>query len=279
VASYHRCVQRLATWFIETADDVNVANDRDGRWKILYLFRRHEPVQFSLAGYITLYHFRSPFRKPRPGTVVRICQALILPPYQRMGHGHRMLNCVYDVAHGVCRFDAPPSPPRGSRSPQRAPPTEPIVEVNVEDPAPAFAALRNRVDMDRFGNLPRFAALCPVTDASFFSGLDDAEASEASEQLKITPAQVHVVHELVKLRSLNTYRDKAALDDGGGGDGGAVPVGELSKRYRLMVKKRLNKLYRENLGGRTKPEAQRVLGELFDECHDQYQRLLRRTHA
>jgi histone acetyltransferase 1 len=264
-AKYHSSVQRLATWFIETADEVNVADNRSGGcWKILYLFRKHGPSQFSLAGYFTLYHFRSPFRRPHPGTVVRICQALVLPPYQRMGHGHRMLNCVYDLAHRDGTTD--PQSPKRER-------TENIVEINVEDPAPAFTALRHRVDLDRFGHEAWFNAGCSISDCNFFAGLTDAEVNDASAQLKITPTQVHIVNELVKLRALNrSLAHGKSLPSGRD-----VSPDELEKRYRLMVKKRLNKLHREDLGGRTKPEAQRLLGELFDECLSQYQLLLRRA--
>jgi GNAT superfamily N-acetyltransferase len=298
VADYHDRVQRLATWFIETADEVSVAHDKDGGyWKIMYLFRRHggggndsnnendnENDRYSLVGYMTLYHFRSPFRKPKPGIVVRICQALVLPPYQRMGLGYRLLNSVYDTAEK----DLPRSPSRkgGGMS------NESIVEFNVEDPAPAFAALRNRVDYDRFGDVPwpSEPSAPMVTDEAYFSGLSDAQASEAAARLRITPGQVHVVHELAKLRALNEHLVAAAgkgplVEEAGPDAASAVATAttaaaaaadDLQKRYRLMVKKRLNRHHREDLGGRTKPEAQRVLGELFDECLLQYQRLLLR---
>jgi len=41
VARYHNSVQRLARWYIETADGVDVAEDGRGCWKVMYLFRRH----------------------------------------------------------------------------------------------------------------------------------------------------------------------------------------------------------------------------------------------
>ena len=115
-------------------------NTDGGTWKVLYLFHQHElncqsekrEARYSLAGYITLFSFYSPFRKPQPGLVMRICQALILPPYQRDGHGRKMLHTIYDLAHQI--FD---TKEKGQ---------EPIREINVEDPAPAFTALRNSVD-------------------------------------------------------------------------------------------------------------------------------------
>lgn len=125
---YHNQVQTLATWFIETADTVNVASRDGGYWKVLYLFRRNAPHQYSLAGYLTIFHFLSPFKRPKSGIVARVCQALILPPYQRMGHGKMLLKTVYELA---------------------ADSSKNIVEINVEDPAPSFVALRNGVDIPR----------------------------------------------------------------------------------------------------------------------------------
>jgi hypothetical protein len=162
-----------------------------------------------------------------------------------------------------------------------------IVEFNVEDPAPAFAALRNRVDYDRFGSSPwAFQPCVPITDESYFSGLSDAQASEAAAHARITPGQVHVVHELAKLRALNEHIANAARGPPAGESGPdatgatfAATADDLQKRYRLMVKKRLNRVHREDLGGRTKLEAQRMLGELFDECHLQYQRVLLRRRS
>jgi len=90
VARYHNSVQRLARWYIETADGVDVAEDGRGFWKVMYLFRRHNhnhgdddgsgtsssSRRLSLAGYMTLLHVHSPFRKPFPGIIVRVCQGM-----------------------------------------------------------------------------------------------------------------------------------------------------------------------------------------------------------
>jgi len=147
VAAYHAQVQKLAVFFIETADDVDVTSEKDGGyWRILYLFRKHggrgsggressssPAARYSLAGYMTLYAFVAPFRKPEPGTVMRVCQALLLPPHQRAGHGRRMLHAVHDYF---------------SRDDVDA--IADVVEINVEDPAPGFTSLRNCVDYERF---------------------------------------------------------------------------------------------------------------------------------
>jgi histone acetyltransferase 1 len=66
---------------------------------------------------MTVFHFLSPFKKPKPGTIARVCQVLILPPYQRVGHGKVLLQQLYDIAHDT---------------------SNDIVEINVEDPAPVL---------------------------------------------------------------------------------------------------------------------------------------------
>ena len=95
IAEYHTKVQNLSMWFIETADSVDISTEDDGRWKVLYLFCKHGERQYSLAAYMTLFYFNAPLKRPKGGTIKRVCQALVFPPYQRAGHGREMLNAVY----------------------------------------------------------------------------------------------------------------------------------------------------------------------------------------
>ena len=270
VATYHAAVQRLAVWFIETADDVDVASvDQGGHWKVLYVFRKHTEAttgRYSLAGYMTLFHFRAPFRKPKAGIVVRICQVLLLPHYQRLGLGRRMMHAVYDLAH---------------QSHSTTTKDLPIVEVNVEDPAPAFVTLRNVVDFERCRHHPALKAAMSqsdMDDATFFTVVSDVEATNLSTELLITPVQVHIVHELVKLQAMLDHQESKG-DDGTTTEATTsttvVDSSVLKKRYRLMVKKRLNQHHREEMGGRSKADAQQHLAKLFDATWNEYQRILR----
>lgn len=247
---YHNQVQKLALWFIENADCVDLASSEGGGyWKVLYLFRKHAPTKYSLVGYITLFHFHAPFKKPKSGTVARVCQVLILPPYQRMGLGKALLKQVYDMA----RND-----------------DNDIVEINVEDPAPACTLLRNRLDYDMLKE--SFASDSPwldstnysATDVSspdFFKPLSDADAIPAGAVACITPRQVQIAYELYKL-SLLPEQD--------------CPE-DLLKKYRLFVKKRLVRVHREELGGcASKEEKQALLAKIFDETLEQYNMILKR---
>jgi hypothetical protein len=49
---------------------------------------------------------------------------------------------------------------------------------------------------------------------------------------------------------------------------------ELETKYRLMVKKRLNKHYREELGCRSKDEQKEMLGNYFDQQLADYRSIL-----
>jgi histone acetyltransferase 1 len=254
VSEYHQQVQKLALWFIENADDVDVADDQSGSWKVLYLFQKL-PEGYALVGYITLFHFSSPFHKPEPGIIVRICQALVLPPFQGQGHGQRMMQCVYDVVHEkyTGAYDSDQN----------------IVRVNVEDPAPGFVAMRNKADMKLLADHPEWwpssRTNLDIVDEAFFSSIPEAEAVQLSARAKITPHQIHIVNELLKLQALQSFDSSKERE-------------ELERRYRLLVKRRLNKDYGEEMGAySTKDQKKEFLAKLFDEQFAHYETLLGRS--
>ena len=252
VASYHESVQNLALFFIETADPVDITATDGGYWKVLYLFCRHgtddnnNNNEYSLVGYMTLFHFHAPFKKPKPGVVLRICQALLLPPYQRMGHGKELLRAVHRYAAAADSV---------------------VVEINVEDPStPAFKALRNRIDLElleaslaeRKPWLPARYSKSVVEDS--FVTLTDADAVAAGAIGRIVPRQVHTAYELHKLRQLLRYQDENSSDDN-----------DYGKKYRLMVKRRLVKVHREDLSGcPTKEAKQALLEEIYQQVYQSY---------
>jgi histone acetyltransferase 1 len=235
-ADYHARVQNLAMFFIETADPVRVQDDTKGYWKVLYLFHQYTPGAWALAGYITLFHFTNPFL--HGGSVImRICQALVLPPYQGQGHGRRMLHAVHDLAHDDDDDDD-------------------VAQVNVEDPAPAFCALRNRVDYERF-----VAAKPSLWFPTGQATLSDDVAQAAARRAKITVRQVHLVHEMHAWHQLQQQ------------PGNEQPV-------RLAIKKRLNVELRDELAAeRTTAERQAALQRAYERVVRDYQRILQAVHG
>jgi histone acetyltransferase 1 len=265
VESYHNQVQKLALMFIENASPVDLRSNEGGEWNILYLYLKHEEHKYSLVGYMTLYNFFSPFKKPRPGIVLRICQALILPIYQRQGHGKKLMNCVLDLAHGKYNSHRINNHMIGENSMQE------IVEINVEDPCPAFVLLRNMVDYNHFmHNVESENPWIPLHYLQGFLMLTDVDATHAACKAKITKAQIHISYEIYKLKL--TLSLLSNMTDG--------PEKEnIEKQYRLMVKKRLNQFHKEDIGAcGSKEEKQAYLTKLYEDAYNHYVSILNRNY-
>eukprot|EP00571_Detonula_confervacea_P006093 CAMPEP_0172315592 /NCGR_PEP_ID=MMETSP1058-20130122/25683_1 /TAXON_ID=83371 /ORGANISM="Detonula confervacea, Strain CCMP 353" /LENGTH=538 /DNA_ID=CAMNT_0013029697 /DNA_START=1 /DNA_END=1617 /DNA_ORIENTATION=- len=274
VAKYHHYIQPLARWFIETADDVDLSDTSRGSWKVMYLFRCHDSpsspqsTTLSLAGYITLLHVHSPFRKPRPGIIVRVCQALILPPYHRAGHASEMLNSVHDYAN--------------QHSTTEESSGMDILEINVEDPAPAFVALRDSVDYHRFVSFylddktdMNYLTEYGVADKEYFLPVLEEHLSSVAESMKITKRQSQIVHEILKLQQLEKWKQSLGSIDKSKNKEELIQ--QVETNYRLMVKKTLRSLRKEELGACQggKEEQKALLGRWFDEALSHYRTVLR----
>jgi len=256
-AKYHTSVQRLALLFIENADDVDVVLEDGGYWKVMYLFRKHSPAKFSLAGFVTLFHFSAPFRKPKPGTVIRVCQAVVLPPYQRSGHGRELLHTVHDLAQGKLNKVI------GNCG-------NSIVEINVEDPAPGFVALRNLVDYERYLMAKKSSEdwlkdyCMHVGKDGYFDLLPESTARELSRMSKLTVQQMQIVYEIDRLHGIPATGENQSQ--------------QFEKKYRLMVKKRLNRDHNEDIRAcGSKDDMKELLSELYEEQRTMYDRILARA--
>lgn len=194
--------EKVAMWYIETADSVDFS---DERWEVLNLYctrsesidGKEMPAIHLFAGYMTLFTFCNPFL----GSKIRVCQALVLPHMQGKGLGRKMLLAVYELAK--------------SRSC--------ITEVTVEDPAPAFERLRDAVDcewvmLNLYEQLRQkklvlegsseptiieiglkridVMSLQAKISESFLTG--SADVKERSKQLKLTPAQTSFAYEALQ---------------------------------------------------------------------------------
>jgi ribosomal protein S18 acetylase RimI-like enzyme len=254
-ATYHQAVQKLSYWFIDAASDIDITPDST-EWKVLYLFQRHgtNDTLFSLAGFMTLYHFFSPFRKPVGGCIVRVCQALVLPPYQRMGHGQRMLQAVFDYAHQ-----------------SRAEPI--VVEVNCENPAPGFQILRTVVDYQRFvdegstwfKDPTSCAATSSPSSSSLCKPLRESLKAYALKQSLTTPAQILKVYEIDTLMSI---KKSFHSDDP-----------SVIQQYTTIVRSRLEKDHEDELGELETNEATVRLNELLSAELTHHETVMRRVHG
>ena len=395
VADYHGRVQRLASWFIETASDVDVASNgyevhkSGGRWAVLYVFQKHaahaspgggdrqggqegtwrrqqgprrllqarsspgllsplvrraktslfsacdglvsllsgrrgsagspgsqqpqllqqqlqqqqqqqqqqrsEPTyRYSLVGYTTLFQFYS---KPKAGSVMMISQMVVLPPYQRGGHGGTMMRGAHDLAHGAYG-DVLAGGGNGERGDDGAWPRPfgEVAEIDVEDPAPQFTALRNRVDLEAvvargIVGSPAYGSAClvgrSVADGDYFEAPSDVDAAAAAAAVKISPGQVLIALELYKRWMLDEEigRTHAETEAGAAaGEDGAeaekeerrTRAQELEGRFEDMVKKRILRVHRQHISGcpgRNEKEA--ALSILYGETLAHYRTVLK----
>lgn len=259
--------EKLAMWFIETADSVDF---RDPRWEVLFLYRRIAGgKRHVFVGYTTLFTFHNPI----VGDKLRVCQALIAPPCQGLGLGGQLLQLVYKIA---------------AERPK-------VVEVSVEDPCPDFQRLRDVADIYLLSR--HFSAGMSKEDAR-------NSIEQSAERLKIVPAQMRMLAEMMDyVQILNAAVDKARqlaaaesddLDD-------SDPLMELAKllehgtsnkptdallkalyaaaaeensfsQFRLRVKRGFLKEDKE-LKCMEKEAMQRELARLFDERLERFQRL------
>ena len=234
--------EKAAVWFIETADSVDFCDDR---WQCLFLAKRNQSAPactYSLVGYYTLFTFRNPFA----GSRLRICQALILPPFQGQGLGRQMLLAVYRMARDNAE----------------------VVEVTVEDPAPGFQAMRDSVDFDwstEIHPMIRPGAEPTIADAAAMA----ARAKNLAAELKLTAAQVQAILEAEQLHSLTALtvprprHDKTQPMTAYGFESESSGS-EAMTALRLLVKRRL---LGENPDLRALPrtEMQAQLEELYVE--------------
>lgn len=120
--AYHARLQFFLLFFIDRSSYIN---DSDPVWEVILLFQKRVTVlpgagkgaaaagsngtvtTYHVVGYTTLYKFLA---YPSDWKM-RLSQILILPPYQRSGHGQKLLQLVYAEAEK-----------RG------------MIEVNIEDP-------------------------------------------------------------------------------------------------------------------------------------------------
>jgi GNAT superfamily N-acetyltransferase len=116
------------TFFIEVASYVRLEED----WIAFLLFERLSPTRVAFVGFLTLFRWQL----LPPAVRWRISQVLVLPPFQRQGHGPALLRAVYRAA---AQADSH------------------VLDITVEDASDDFTRMRDAVDLEllmRGGLLP-----------------------------------------------------------------------------------------------------------------------------
>lgn len=229
-----RDCEKLAIWFIETADSIDF---KDDRWEALFLFRKHGDKR-EIVGYFTLFSFLNPFA----GSKLRICQALIFPPFQNIGLGHRLMQTTYKLAYE----------------------RNEVVEITVEDPAPSFIILRDKTDVkwlfDRFIHLNGGLKEGKMKYSEFpnlLASLKDS-TSKLVNCLKITKSQLIFVINSIDYFMLIHNENSISIQ----GDTENNADSKELKTFRLSIKRQLLKS-NIDLKSLPKQEMQTALEELY----------------
>lgn len=164
---YHARLESFIFWYIDASSRI----DHDERWRFFVVFEKFETkdyeARYASVGYASVYQYFHYPDKVRP----RVSQFLILPPFQRMGIGSRLLQKIYS------HFQA----------------LESVCDITVEDASEEFQRLRNTIDSRMLKDLPAFSA------DNLRKGFGSGMAQEAKDKFKINPKQSRIVYEILRL--------------------------------------------------------------------------------
>lgn len=256
---YHRRMQLFILLYIEAGSYIN---DEEEGWEFVVLYQKRKRTSgtatYHFMGYSSLYNFYCFPEKVR----LRLSQFIILPPFQRQGHGSELYTAIYNDT--LSRLS--------------------VSELTVEDPAEAFEDLRDRSDLrmllaheqfmqEGFGgsNLTgshdggrvvkgksrvRTQAISGKGKGKMGPPVDKAWAEKWRKDLKIAGRQFHRLVEMLILLHLNPTDLRGA------------------RAFRLQVKERLYRFNFEVLAQLEKEERLEKLEETFQSVHEDYLRIL-----
>ena len=177
--AYHARLQFFLLFFIDRSSFIN---DADLVWEVILLFQKRvclakNVTTYHIVGYTTLYKFLS----YPDDWKMRLSQILILPPYQRAGHGQKLLQLVYLEAE-----------------------KRKMIEVNIEDPSPVFQMLRDLTDI-QLCKKNKFFEKQTHADADPLQSWDSSYAKRVKTALRITLSQVRRCYEIFKVSDDSTH--------------------------------------------------------------------------
>jgi histone acetyltransferase 1 len=263
---YHRRMQLFILLYIEGGSYIQEDEDP---WEFFVLYEKRkckdDPSMetYHFVGYSSLYPFYCFPERVR----MRLSQFIILPPYQRYGHGSELYKAIYQYTLSQPNF----------------------AELTVEDPAEAFEDLRDKNDLTmlfghtkfmeeafgnessagishgggRVGGVGKAKRSGKGGEAASASGkgkigppVDKKWAEKWRMDLKIAGRQFQRLIEMIILSKLDPL-DVAGM-----------------KAYRLQVKERLYRFNFETLAQLEKPERLEKLEETFHSVTEDYGRIL-----
>ncbi|KAF5372875.1 hypothetical protein D9758_001551 [Tetrapyrgos nigripes] len=251
---YHRRMQLFILLYIEAGSYIQ---EDEEAWEFVVLYEKRKRRDgsglstYHFIGYSSLYNFYYYPEKTR----LRLSQFVILPPYQRHGHGSELYKAIYQYVLSQPRFG----------------------ELTVEDPAEAFEDLRDKNDLKMLLGHEQFMKEGFGEDSVSHGGgrvgrpgkalgnkgkgkmgppVDKGWAEKWRVKMKIAGRQFsRLVEMLIQMR----------LDP--------LDVRGL-RAYRLQVKERLYRFNFEVLAQLEKEERLEKLEETFQSVREDYTRIL-----
>jgi histone acetyltransferase 1 len=169
---YHARLESFIFWFIDASSRI----EHDERWRFFVVYEKFQTkekeTRYASVGYASAYMYFHYPDKVRP----RVSQFLVLPPFQRIGVGAKLLQKVY----------------------QHFQDQENVCDITVEDASEDFQRLRNTIDARMLKDLPSFTA------ESLKTGFGSKMAQEAKEKFKINPKQSRIIYEILRLGATDT---------------------------------------------------------------------------
>ncbi|KAI9142517.1 acyl-CoA N-acyltransferase [Paraphysoderma sedebokerense] len=237
---YFRRLQVFALWYIEGAQ---LLEESDDKWEVLLLFEKNEQpdaTYYNAVGFVTMYPFFYYPDKRR----MRISQFVILPPYQRKGHGSRLYQIIYESL--LSRSD--------------------VAQITVEDPNDEFQKLRDICDLKYLEKKGGLDAI-PVEDGEqkttdWSSHVVKFQRVKALiKWLKLSQRQAERIYEMAVLYHLV---QRSAY----------IKNSESRRRYRLMVKGRIYRHNKEVLDGLDISERFEKVHETWGNVEEEYEEIV-----
>lgn len=178
-------LQFLVQLYIEGGQAIDLDDEEwsNKRWDVFFLYERNQKDNMYLfVGYCTLYRYYY-FHSLVSGQVrVRLSQFIILPPYQREGHGSNFYDAI--MRHYLNSSE--------------------VREITVEDPSEEFGDLRDLQDMTRLNRDKEFRSVKLVDVATRKFPL-----KAVRERAKMPERQFLRCLEMQLLRGLNRKEKRA----------------------------------------------------------------------
>jgi len=245
---YHERIQPFLLFYVDAASYIDVDDDKWNYYVVYEKYCYDNSYRYAFVGYVTVYNYYAYPERIRP----RISQVLVLPPFQRQGHGSQLLQCFYNRCYALLE----------------------ILDITVEDPSEGFQRMRDCVDAHNCLKLAAFhqdALLC---------GYSYDMELEAREKLKLNRRQSRRVYEILRLRATNrsdtqqykAYRldIKRRLN---------IPFQKNSRDFRKLQSALNVTELSATMNGFSAEQRMELLEKQFNECLAEYQLVLAHLSA